>query len=282
MPFKMDKTIDDIAKKIVNKEIELNYNGHFGNVEIKDEQEMYFILDRMSTHIILSDRLTHILGGKKDPLDVIFPEEKREFAREDCWVCGKEVQFYTEGKKIFVETECEYKDGFPEIEVEIDVPSGMLVLYNGLRRFFPKEPGRYVNYLSEVKLESEDYAKLGMIHIYTGNTSPNIYQVNDSHLIIGNDYSEDEEVVNIEGKVVGSICTDLWWYSAVDKDLFEKNAKMTLDEFDESEKKRGCWTRLNRIKVKSGRYKATGRHHLIGEWTEDLTHEVYSEIILID
>lgn len=45
MSFKVDKTIDDIAKKIINKEIKLDYNGHFGNIEIGVKMSvMKFIL----------------------------------------------------------------------------------------------------------------------------------------------------------------------------------------------------------------------------------------------
>jgi len=282
MSFNMDKTVDDIIKKIVDKKIELDMKGHFGNREIEDKREIYFIQNRLSRVLIFSGAYSDVIMEKINPIDIIFSEEKREFGTEDCPICGKRVKFYVEGKRIYTETECEYKEGFPEIEVEIDVPSGELVLYNNLRKFFPKTPDRYINYLSEIKLSCEDYAKLGMICIFVGNTCPDIYQVSDTHLIIGNDFSEDENVRNIEGKVVGSICTDLWWYCAVDKDVFEKNAEMTLDEFDKAEEARGVWTRLVRVKVKPGRYKATGRHHLLEEWSEDQTHEIFSEITLIE
>lgn len=275
----MSEITDKIAEKILNKEIEVNLNGHFGNHEIKEKHDIFYIMDKFMMFIISNE--INVLKKKVDPIKLIFSEEERRLGHDYCYVCGKKVEFFIQGKKIFIDTECEYKDGFPEIEVELDVPAGMLIFYNDLRRIFPEPPDRYVNYLSEVKLHSEDYAKLGMIHIFTGNTCPRIYQVNDSHLIIGNDYSEDEKIKNIAGKVVGSICTDLWWYSAVDKDVFEKNAGMTLDDFDKAEEKRGVWTRLDRIKVKPGRYKATGRHHLLGEWHEGLTHEIYSEITLI-
>jgi hypothetical protein len=36
-----------------------------------------------------------------------------------------------------------------------------------------------------------------------------------------------------------------------------------------------------KLKVKPGRHKATSRHHLIEEWSEDMTHAIYSEINLI-
>lgn len=287
MSFNMNNTVDNIIKKIINKEIKLELNGHFDNREMKNKDDLYFISDRLVSFISKAyifnppEVIDKMIDEKIDPMDTIFTKEKKKFTTQDCWVCGKRVRFYIEGKKIYADTECEYKDGFPEIEVEIDIPSGMLILYNDLRRFFPEPPDRYVNYLSEVKLHSEDYAKMGMIHIFTGNTCPSVYQVNDTHLIIGNDYSEDEKIKNIKGEVVGSICTDLWWYSAVDKDEFEKRAGITLDDFDKSEEKRGVWTRLDRVKLKPGRYKATGRHHLLGEWHEGLTHEIYSEITLV-
>jgi len=75
------------------------------------------------------------------------------------------------------------------------------------------------------KVITEAYAEAGLFHGYVGNSCPSIHRYNGK-LLIGNQ-SYDRKTYNsrddLPGRSVGSVCTDLWWYSIADKDdLFRR------------------------------------------------------------
>jgi hypothetical protein len=63
------------------------------------------------------------------------------------------------------------------------------------------------------------YAEDGMAHIFTGNTCPGVYEQSEGYAVALDNNSD--ATASDPGPKRGSICTDLWWYSAMDKDLFE-------------------------------------------------------------
>ena len=279
---------DPIHKRIKDGDIDLDIKGHFSDFDknsfVRNSDYLINNILGFSFTLEIFNRLKEkSQEGKKNEQDdlveeMIQSDRAIKLGEMDCYVCGEHIAFYLENKRIYADKECPYKNGFPEIEVEIDVPSGQLVLYNDLRKYYPKEESRYVNYLNEIKLESEDYANKGLIHIFVGNTCPGIYKEKEDRLIIGSYYDPDTDEDMRKDIMVGSICTDLWWYGATDRSDFERKSGMTVADFDVAEEKRGYWTRLNIVNVTPGRYKATGRHHLVDDGDRPVVFSVISRI----
>ena len=116
------------------------------------------------------------------------------------------------------------------IEIAIEIPSGKIVFRDDLRQIFtiPEGEGYPQNASGPLwsKLITEAYGRVGLLHGYVGNSCPNIHKQEDT-LIIGNP-SWDKKYnsrKDLPGESIGSICTDLWWYSIADKDEFLKQCK---------------------------------------------------------
>jgi hypothetical protein len=190
-----------------------------------------------------------------------------------CNVCGDSVRFPTSDKKNFTaETECVYKNGFPPIEVKLNVPSGEILLFNDLRRFYPANTdGIDICTSIGIKQFTEAFAKEGLVIHFVGNSSPGVVQVNDERLEIGYFWCEKEDGCSLpecpmpecnRPKILGHICTDLWWYCAVDKDEFEKRIGKTTEEYQEEYHKTGAWPEIIRAKVTPGVYRTVGQYHI--------------------
>lgn len=176
----------------------------------------------------------------------------------ECANCGERVEFpfKENADELVANTSCKYKDGFPEIVTYLDVPSGEIVLFNDLREFY-KESEESINMINictnaGIKAYSEAYAKQGLVTHFVGNTCPNVSQK-------GNTLSIGESK---RGKVIGDICTDLWWYCAADRVALERAMKKTAEEYQKDYRATGAWPELIIAKVKPGRYKTIGRYHL--------------------
>lgn len=181
-----------------------------------------------------------------------------------CPTCCEEVDFTVdwENKTFKADNPCPTPNGYPEYFVEVDVPSGQLLFGNDFRKAFPRlerkdrEASGSVNFASGRKRVSELYAEGGMIHIHVSNTCPGVYK-KDNRLVIGN-VADRPKNLNI-GRKAGRITTDLWWYSAADKSLIKPEVADTFpDSFI--------------VKVTPGRYRASGRSHLVERSRKDLLH----------
>jgi len=115
------------------------------------------------------------------------------------------------------------------IEVAIEIPSGQIVFSDDLRFAYPvpDEKGMPQNVHGPLwqKVITEAYAEAGLFHGYVGNSCPSIHRYNGK-LLIGNQ-SYDRRTYgsrhDLPGTDIGSVCTDLWWYSIADKDdLFRR------------------------------------------------------------
>ncbi len=128
------------------------------------------------------------------------------------------------------------------IKASIPVPSGKLVFANNLRVLFTEEELETieevsVNFFYGRKQHTLDYAKLDMLFASVGNTSPNVYSVRDGEeLLVGNFWEEMEEENELPPETVakGNVCTDLWWYCAMDFDDFQRR----LEKFEVSEREK--------------------------------------------
>lgn len=107
--------------------------------------------------------------------------------------------------------------------VQIPAPTGEMIIanwFNSDDRLFNKivtahEPRPSLETSYGVALATELYAKLyGFMSVYVGNTSPKIV-VRDDHILIAS-VNEDLDV-DVKGDIAGSVCTDLWWVSMIDR-----------------------------------------------------------------
>lgn len=104
---------------------------------------------------------------------------------------------------------------FPSVfKVELNVPSGVIVYDNDFRDLCGIETGFDefdINWPEGRRETTEAFAKLGMIHIYVGNTDPSIYR---------RGHKKDAfDILNKSGpRAIGSIMTQLWWVSLMDQD----------------------------------------------------------------
>jgi len=228
----------------------------------------------------LSDlRIALRAGEEIDWIDLIFSSR--------CSVCNEPLRFQTNGKIIRVTdpvAPCEYPDGLKEFTVEIDVPSGQLVFDNDLRSWFDVKEEYSINHTKGIMQTAEAYAEKGMIHLFVGNTCPGVFSSKDdgattdlTSLKIGNPiyYDEDDEEKDLGwGKPVASICTDLWWFCAVDLDLLHErmeDSKETQETIDQTLRV------IDMVDVIPGRYRATSYYQDTGD-----SEPIYARIDLIE
>lgn len=143
-----------------------------------------------------------------------------------CSACGERLAFAQKGDTLIATNECAHPGGIKPYTVLIDVPSGEIVFANDLRALTDVEDNYDVNTSLGLKLTTQSYAADGMAHIFVGNTCPPVYKTEEGLTVTlnnnWNDDDDDDDKDNLElGKKQEHICTDLWWYSAMDKDLFE-------------------------------------------------------------
>jgi len=122
----------------------------------------------------------------------------------------------------------------------LNVPSGQIVIANDLRDLFNGKGGDkfYINNHDELIQYMLWWAEQGMAHGFTGNTCPGVHALKGDTYSICNYEPEDydgwreEEIQGPycnpyiprpkEAKEVASICTDLWWFSIMDKAEYDK------------------------------------------------------------
>lgn len=192
--------------------------------------------------------------------------------RNDCHVCGERVHVSFNGIYFMVaklddmqtatkssdpvnstDLHCEFHGGMKSYTVEVEVPSGRLVFANDLRGLMSHEiPDHYINHDIGIRRLVEDTAKQGFLTTFVGNTCPSIYQDGNTLRIGCVGYDSDEVVDEFAGKTVGSICTDLWWFYAVDGDVFD-NSTTNLNGESVGVSKYNA----DVVHVDAGRYKMT-------------------------
>lgn len=194
-----------------------------------------------------------------------------KIGREMCGTCGRKVYFgLTPNMKIVADSRCPYANGYPEIVQTLKVPSGEIVLFNILTKFYGGvTTGVSVNSTEGIAAYTHAYGKRGLVVHFVGNSCPGIYQPDRKTLLIGSPTKK------VGKKCIGSICTDWWWYSAADRADLEKHAGKTVKQLQKEYHASGRWPKYVIAKVVPGVYKTTGRHHLCRESNR---HPIYSTI----
>lgn len=141
------------------------------------------------------------------------------------------------------------EDDTLDVIVDIDVPSGKLFFANDIRNVFSKEEEDEINSKNKsslegfmgIKSESEAYGSHGMFFGYVGNRSTQIIKDKDNNLFVSDPY-DYAEINNLDDyfefkesddfDYLGDICTDLWWFCAMDYDLFQKKSKENGFNYD--------------------------------------------------
>lgn len=216
----------------------IDFKGHNGLVlgtktELKDCNSFFRMqMEReMKTWALLQEAL-------KDASEENKMKYHSDFINVDerCLECGKRMNFRPTFDGCEATTVCEYSGGIQPYSVILDVPSGKIVFGNDFRSFVVCDDSRYdVNAKVGKKNTTEAYARVGLVHIFVGNTCPRVYK-NETGLTVESRYepdydekSEDEVDQDShwqrENESLGSICTDLWWFSAMDYDHFMRAAK---------------------------------------------------------
>jgi hypothetical protein len=182
-----------------------------------------------------------------------------------CTECGACYSLYTDGLKMWCPDTCPYPNGPPPYHYDFKFPSGKIVIENDLRHLFPDHEdfsGQGVVWEQRI---TAYYAKLGMAHFFVGNTCPGFWRVGkDSYVIAPTPRDNDYNDIEVPWKSLGGICTDLWWYSIMDHDLF----------FAKGGKKQKHHQDI--VEVEPGTYRFTHMHHLTRD--KGGVDEIYTKI----
>jgi hypothetical protein len=257
---------------IDNREIILaarfEFDGHFGmdgalgrrdawDGKTYRERFSAYLLDKMSWDLSISTRGTTWSPEKPTRIGLGYGDHV-------CSECGVKLSATFDGTVIRItsgEGPCPVPDGMPEFSFEISIPSGKMVFANDLREFYPKVTYSSVNASTGQRECSLAYAAVNMGHGMVGNSCPSIYRLAAGRFAIGTEGSEelpegaDEDAeppgIPHEGEEVGSICTDLWWYSIGDLEEIKAKGYVPDNNFDKT------------FEVPPGRYKITHRWHTL-------------------
>lgn len=229
-----------IVKQIAETMDRNSYMGHSYHSGRKNTAELVLSMYDM-TESILEQIVSKTLPG---PIPL-----GRKSCLLSCYYCGEDLGFVFDGNKIEVDTVCRYPGGIKSMNMELNCPSGKLVFANDLRRYFKVIGDWDINKQIGILKTFKSYEAVGMAYGFVGNSCPGVYRVDNQHLTISSsapvsfwdaeaevyvDYTEEEiATMSPAGEDVGSICTDLWWYSVVDYDdlvnrLDSKNVELFI------------------------------------------------------
>lgn len=237
----------------------IDFNGH----TMSDKH----VIDRLYPSIGLGLCLEQYNPKKGQSIEEQLTDENLNHVLEErfmtditCHHCAESVKFRFENGAIVAKNRCKFPGGHPEIVAHLKVPSGEILFLNDFRDVYITDIQYDVNTIAGIAAQTACYEKLGMIAHFVGNTCPDIYLGKNGSIKIGS---------GIRGTNLGDICTDWWWYSAADKDDFERVSGGTVEQYQKEN------SRIVRVKVLPGLYKTTGRYHLVDP---NKNHVVYSVI----
>jgi hypothetical protein len=241
------EAIEVLDKKIKDKEISLNLNGHFPHCE-KDEHSMNRILSKVSMGLLSDNRKSPIIdiiidvvnGNLKKDIPLIkFP------SFDTCETCGNELMLWFNGDSLYFKESCQ-EEKLP-FSVNFPAPTGKLVMLDSLNDYFTVNDSFDVNIFHGLKDTTHAYIKEHMFHTFVGNSCPSFGTIGtEKNELVFGEINEDISQ--------GSICTDLWWISVVDESIL----KLRLEAMDYDEKEiNQILDSLERTTVSKGWYNAT-------------------------
>lgn len=138
----------------------------------------------------------------------------------ECRECGGKPTLETNGLLIRGKTQCPFPEGLGPTIVELNVPSGKMVVANDLRHLFPVMGDYNINRADGMRKTTLAYAKAGMAHAYVGNSCPGFYRCSEEKFVIGVGTPNPKWPDFKRSREVARIGTDLWWYSVCDYDEY--------------------------------------------------------------
>ena len=230
------KIRDDFKRNVTSGKYKINMNGHHGYS--RDDFELSVFDDKWTIKYFL-DKIMNGLRSDVDWIGIEYdgdpfnptPQNPVTLCGFDtCGECGKDVNWIFDGQTISVINKnkqdnfiCPESGGIQSWKVFLNIPSGKIVFGNDFRGLVPEgNANRYVNYECEIRSTTYDYIDQQMFHSFVGNTCPSVF-VDNNDITVGNFYDDEPlEQEPISGTNIGSVCTDLWWVSAMDQDLYIK------------------------------------------------------------
>lgn len=160
-----------------------------------------------------------------------------------CPVCGKWPQFKIENNVLSSIDECVTLGDFT---YDIDVPSGKLIFCDwpdkgrDILNSIEKGAGRIdINCDYGIEQMSTLYASHNIGTFFVGNSSPHILRKGNSIIVESPvvEYDDDDKEIGINYsdktfEDVGSICTDLWWCTVFDLEVYQNIVGEKYDEDD--------------------------------------------------
>lgn len=201
-------------------------------------------------------------------------EEGIVLDRSSCHKCGEYITFKLEGNKFVPNVKKCFTD--KEVTVDIHFPTGELLLNDwphlgqelllDMLNLDEDEDGNGHNINCDAGVASriKSYAKHDIMHFFVGNSCPglykkdNLYGVGNMSYACDEEGNEEDEVPPIEGgDKLGSICTDLWWFTAIDKETYSKLANQKFGDEAEAKIAEAVEHADEVIQVEPGTYRLT-------------------------
>lgn len=277
---------DQIRTGLLDGSIVVEMNGHCGPRDFSEVPDEYGGPSRWardwaeSATGSMSYHLRQMLKAKQGGLDLTtsrasdlsYPDLTLDEIRaqpvsadslESCAWCGMRLRVVFEGDRFRVTSDpCPATGGVGVYAVRLAIPSGKIVFGNDFRSlvldFTHDEhhgdgPQVSVNSAVGKKAFSEFYEQRSLALIFTGNSCPSVYQHAPTHLSV--EMGEADERSGL-----GYICTDLWWYSAMDLDVYDRLKRETgRDPFA------GGWPEPVIATVEPGMYEFSSHYHAMND-----------------
>jgi len=244
----MAEVFDEVPWKLTGKlnkllneaNLKVDFRGHWKNGSALYDSA-HFTKKMMRHQLFLGVERKNI----EDLIEVLVHNKKKQALKKlDRWIglgqsvglgssactyCAKDnFQLETDGITVrLLGDTCPVPEGFEPNVWELNVPSGKLVIENGLSNWFPLPEGDLdcdINTIIGCREYSQLHAAIGLSFGFVGNTCPSVVEgeKKDSYRIANG--SSEKELANI--------CTDLWWYSICDYEELERRLEKFGDHGD--------------------------------------------------
>lgn len=282
----------------------VDLNGHYYDIhgktiqELKNEKNYLLGKERLIYEYRVSllaemlDAYIHLENNTKPEIimSLVFIQKnvlKGIMEGEHCPHCNKSIyaDLNYEENKIRISDHmlnhigkepCSYVGNKNDLKYEISLktPSKKIAIFNSPFSFIKlKREDQYTVSICSIEGQIKDsrmYEQENIGLLPVGNTCPNIFK-KGKEIIIGTIYEDDDQ--EYDGMIengyehLGDICTDLWWYTIMDYELFKKYIK---------DKKVKKTDRPEYILVDIGSDEITITHDL--DATENETSNIFSVI----
>jgi hypothetical protein len=264
------KGLDLLVEGVKSGKITVDWNGHNHKWKADDLHKTLckrIGQDTFGGLLVEGGHLEPLIAALESGTPLAEPVGVGPVLSMGCGVCGKShysgLDAVCDGVTLAVIERCEMADWNGTTVIELNVPSGKLIVDDDLRELTRLPVGGYdVNGDKGIQQTTKLYEKAGMAHGFVGNTCPSVYsdkEVEDGFLIA----NIPEEHEDAWGKSLAGVCTDLWWYSLIDAEEAKRRAvafglAKTGDEYV-AKHIDSRWER-NIIDVKPGLYRLTHYH----------------------